>query len=155
MHKLASDLLFLLKKYSNQLDHTLESGIGVGPTVINLAFFPGPTALLKAQRLLFFGIFLGPTANTVCKFHLVSFFFQHSNFFKYEFFSHISFHIDCRNSYEMNRGLNLFCHIFPALRLFFFPNFPSPTFIQGPMFIIVAKSSRLYAYSLPYVYCGL
>ena len=49
------------------------------------------------------------------------------------FFPHISLHI--------------FCQIFPALRLFFFPNFPGPTFIQGPFFILFAKSSRPYAYS--------
>jgi hypothetical protein len=39
---------------------TLESGIEVGPTVINLAFFPGPTALLKALHLLISGIFSRP-----------------------------------------------------------------------------------------------
>ena len=28
-----------------------------------------------------------------------------------------------------------FSQMFPALRLFFFPNFPGPTYIQGPMLI--------------------
>ena len=37
----------------------------------------------------------------------------------------------------------------------FLPHFACPTFIQGPMFILFAKSSRPYAYSLPYVYYGL
>ena len=40
--------------------HTLESGIDIGPTVNNLAFFPGPMALLKALRLLISGIFSRP-----------------------------------------------------------------------------------------------
>ena len=48
-----------------------------------------------------------------------------------------------------------FSQIFPALRLFFFPNFPGPTFIQGPTFILFAKFSRPYVYSLPYVYSRL
>ena len=38
----------------------LMSEIDVGPTVIILDFFPGPTALLKALRLLIFGIFSRP-----------------------------------------------------------------------------------------------
>ena len=48
------------KSAKNLKKCTLESGIEVGPMVINLAFFPGPTALLKALRLLISGIFLGP-----------------------------------------------------------------------------------------------
>ena len=60
---------------------------------------------------------------------------------QYDFFYHTSLH--------------MICQIFPALRSFFFPNFPCPTFIQGPTFIFFAKFSRPYVYSLPYVYSGL
>ena len=63
-------------------------------------------------------------------------------------FPHISLQIFFGQIYS-------FCQIFPALRLFFFPNFPGPTFIQGPMFILFTKSSRPYAYSLPYAYYRL
>ena len=35
------------------------------------------------------------------------------------------------------------------------PNFPCPTVIQGPTFILFAKFSGLYFYFLPYVYSGV
>ena len=96
--------------------------------------------LLKALHLLLNGVFsrrLIPLAHFD-----QSDFFQHSNFFKYDFFSQHKFP-------------HSFCQIFPALRSFFFPNFPGTAFIRGPTFILFAKSSRPYAYSLPFVYCGL
>ena len=47
-------------KYESELfvQDTLDSGIDVGPTFINFGFFPGPMALLKALRLLIFGLLL-------------------------------------------------------------------------------------------------
>ena len=76
---------------------TLESGIDVGPTFINLAFFPGPMTLLKALRLLIFGI--------VSSLHIL--FSQIMIFFPQKF-------------------AHSFCQIFPALRLFFFSKFSRP-----------------------------
>ena len=38
--------------------NTLQSGVNIGPTLINFGFsFPGPTAILKALRLLDSGKF--------------------------------------------------------------------------------------------------
>ena len=52
-------------------------------------------------------------------------------------------------------GLQIFSSflcLFKALRSLVLPNYPSPTFIQGPTFILFVKISRPYVYSLPYVY---
>ena len=122
--------------------HTLESGIDVGPTVINLAFFSRPYGLIKGPTFInFWNFFQALRLIQFAHFVQSDFFFNIVISLQYDFFSHTSLHI--------------ICQIFPALWLFFFPNFPCPTFIQGPTFILFAKSSRPYAYSLPYVYYGL
>ena len=114
---------------------TLESRIDIGPTVINLAFFSRPYGLIKGPTFINFWNFFQALQFA----HFV--FFNIVISLQYDFFSHTSLHI--------------ICQIFPALWLFVFPNFPCPTFIQGPTFILFDKFSRPYGYSLPYVYSGL
>ena len=55
-------------------------------------------------------------------------------------------------------GLRIFLsslNLFKALRSLFLSNYPSPTFIQGPTFILFVKISRPYVYFLSFVYSGL
>ena len=107
--------------------------------VINLAFFSRPYGLIK-----------GPTFINFWNFFQALRLIQFAHFVQSDFFFNIGISLQC--DFFSHTSLHIICQIFPALRIFFFPNFPCPTFIQGPTFILFAKSSRLYAYSLPYVY---
>ena len=49
----------------------------------------------------------------------------------------------------------IFSSFYITKDLKFLPNFPCPTLIQGPIFIILVKFSMSYVYSLPYVYSGV
>ena len=63
--------------------------------------------------------------------------------------------IKCWKCFHGLRIFSSFLCIFKALHSLFSPNFPSPMFIQDPIFILFVKFSRAYGYSLPYIYSGL